>query len=204
MGYSAEHTARTRARILEAAGRLFRRHGFQDACIEDIMADAGLTRGGFYAHFRSKEDLFVNVLAEELEFTMRLRQARDRANGSPRQEALARVRYYLAPDNLRRVGAACTMAANISDIGRTSVAARRAFAASFAALEKEFCEIVARRRCEDRSERALAAIAACVGAIALARAVADSAKSAQILRASEKAVMRELGFRVADADLEGR
>ena len=195
MGYTQEHTRRTRARIIEAAGRLFRRHGFHGVGIDDLMAEAGLTRGGFYAHFRSKEDLFVSVLAEELEFTTRLRGARAESSKNPRRAAAQRVAYYLAPENLARVGAACTMAANISDLGRTSHRARSAFTQSFGGLVEEFRDIVAPQR-PDREARALAAIATCVGAITLARALTDRAAAISVLESSENAVMRELGFRV--------
>ncbi len=194
MGYTAEHSARTRSRVIDAAGRLFRRHGFHGVGIDDIMAEASLTRGGFYAHFRSKEDLFVQVLTVELEFTTRLRDAREETPKNPRGAALERVAYYLAPENLKRVGAACTMAANISDLGRTSHTARAAFTNAFADLVAEFREVVAPRK-QDRDQRAHAAIATCVGAIALARALTNKDIAAAVLESSSTAVMRELGYR---------
>ena len=193
MGYTPEHTARTRRRILDAAARLFRRHGFQGVGIDEIMAEAGLTRGGFYAHFRSKEDLLVRVLAEELEFATRLRDARQANGAKGRQAALERVAYYLEPDNLRRIGSACTMAANVSDLGRASYQARRGFTRAFDALIDEFREIVA-PRCRDRESRALAAVATCAGAIALARAVTDRQLTDEILTASKRSVLRTLGY----------
>src|SRR5262249_42307870 len=57
--YPAEHKFRTRARIVESARRLFNRHGFEQVSIDQIMAGAGLTRGGFYHHFGSKDELFA-------------------------------------------------------------------------------------------------------------------------------------------------
>ena len=75
MGYSAEHVRRTRRRILDSAARVFRRVGYEAAGIDEIMAGAGLTRGGFYAHFASKAELFEAVIGDDLEFAERLRDA---------------------------------------------------------------------------------------------------------------------------------
>ena len=59
MGYSSDHKDRTRERVVTAAGRLFRRYGYNGVGIDEIMAAAGLTRGGFYAHLKSKRDRFA-------------------------------------------------------------------------------------------------------------------------------------------------
>ena len=63
MPYRPDHKARTRARIVEAARRLFNRHGFEQVTIDQIMAAAGLTRGGFYHHFDSKDQLYAASVA---------------------------------------------------------------------------------------------------------------------------------------------
>ena len=191
MGYSKEHTQKVRQRILDSAGRLFRRHGFHGAAIDEIMADAGLTRGGFYAHFKSKEDLLARVVEGELEFAARLRQAREELPGDS-AAAVSRIEHYLAPGNLKRVGAACTLAANASDLGRSSRAARNAFTRSFQGLVDEFREIVAGDAPEPDG-RALAAVCTCVGALAMARAVTDPNLAEGLLASSRDAVLRELG-----------
>ena len=63
MPYTQEHKSRTRARIVESARLLFNRHGFSGVSIDDIMAEAGLTRGGFYNHFSAKDELYAEVVA---------------------------------------------------------------------------------------------------------------------------------------------
>jgi AcrR family transcriptional regulator len=63
MPYTAAHKARTRVRIVESARRLFNRFGFDQVSIDAIMADAGLTRGGFYNHFASKDELYAAAVA---------------------------------------------------------------------------------------------------------------------------------------------
>ena len=66
MPYSTEHKQRTRARIVEAARVLFNRHGFEQVSIDQVMKSAGLTRGGFYNHFRNKEELYAEAIASFL------------------------------------------------------------------------------------------------------------------------------------------
>src|SRR3954454_21977211 len=66
MRYAKDHKQATRQRILKAAGRRFKRDGIDGAGVAAVMADAGLTNGTFYAHFKSKEDLVANVLADQL------------------------------------------------------------------------------------------------------------------------------------------
>lgn len=65
MPYSPAHKARTRERIVESARHLFNRCGFAGVSIDEIMAEAGLTRGGFYNHFGAKEELYAEVVNEE-------------------------------------------------------------------------------------------------------------------------------------------
>ena len=62
MPYTAKHKQNTRARIVECARQLFNRRGFVEVSIDEIMAEAGLIRGGFYNHFNNKEDLFVEAI----------------------------------------------------------------------------------------------------------------------------------------------
>ena len=59
MPYSSEHKEQTRSRIVDAARRLFNRHGFEQVSIDRVMSEAGLTRGGFYHHFASKDELYA-------------------------------------------------------------------------------------------------------------------------------------------------
>ena len=67
MPYSANHKAETRARIVESARALFNRHGFTEVSIDEIMASAGLTRGGFYNHFKTKDELYAEAVTQILE-----------------------------------------------------------------------------------------------------------------------------------------
>ncbi len=196
MGYSEEHVADTRRRILESAGKLFRARGFQGVGIDEIMAGAGLTRGGFYAHFRSKEDLLRRVLEQEFEFTMRLRDALEQdavSDARACSDALAAIDYYLAPGNRRRIARGCTLVSNTPDVARASTQTRDAYTASFRDLADQFEALLAASTDGDR-DRALAAIATCVGGVSLARCLRDEALATRMLGACRAAVHRELGY----------
>ena len=95
MRYGKDQKQATRQRILEAAGRRFKRDGIDGAGVATLMSDAGLTNGAFYAHFDSKEDLVANVLADQLRAQ---RQSVDaQAAGSGGLEAF--IRSYLSPEH---------------------------------------------------------------------------------------------------------
>lgn len=213
MGYSAEHTRQTRKRILDAAGRLFRQRGYAGARIDEIMAEAGLTRGGFYQHFASKSDLFAATMREELEFTTQLRRAVEQEGLGGAKEA---VTYYLRPGNREKIARGCTIVSNAADLARGDAAARRAFSRVFDELADEFAAIAGGAgACEDDGaasdatatttttnmntaadqaarRRGLAALATCVGSVVLARAVSGEARVASILEAAEAAVLEQL------------
>lgn len=212
MGYSAEHTEQTRRRILEAAGRLFRREGYAGARIDAIMEEAGLTRGGFYAHFPSKQALFAACMGQELEFTERLREAAARDADDPIAGARAAIEYYLTPGNRRKIARGCSIVSNAADMARADAATRRAFSSVYDDLAAEF-EALARAadargdraatHASDEAdhdphgaptprERALAALATCVGGVLLARATSGEARIEELLGACRSAVLQAL------------
>ena len=125
------HKARTRERIVRSAGRAFRRAGYASAGIDAVMADAGLTRGGFYAHFASKEDLFATVLATDHGL---IRSLAAREAATPRAwniRTLKLLSDYLHPDHLHVVSRDCSFAALTADAARGSVVVRRAYGRAF-------------------------------------------------------------------------
>jgi AcrR family transcriptional regulator len=187
MRYGPDHKARTRERILAEAGRLFRRHGYRGVGIERIMAAAKLTRGGFYAHFPSKEALFAAVLEQGSDFVRRLRAARDDATPASVDAACAVVRAYLDPGNREKIGRGCALASLTQDVPRTGAAAKRAYARQVNALTAELEAHLPRGlpRAE-RRERARAAVILCVGGIGLARGVADDALAGDVLRTARE------------------
>lgn len=129
MPYTPEHKKKTRAKIVEAARVLFNRHGYENVTIDMVMARARLTRGGFYNHFRSKEELFAAAVSS---FLMG-RGARWRAEAGidpecpTRRDADSMVASYLSAAHLGDLDGQCPMIALPSDAARASPAVQAAY-----------------------------------------------------------------------------
>jgi TetR/AcrR family transcriptional regulator, transcriptional repressor for nem operon len=180
MKVSREEAARNRERIVEAAARRFRERGFEGVGVAEVMKDAGLTHGGFYGHFGSKEDLMAEACAYASERSRALWARRAaQAPGDP-LEALARL--YLTTAHRDDPGRGCVVAALAADAARQGPGVRRA---ATEGLRKSF-EFLARLvpgRGAMKRQRAIATYASWVGAMVLARAVDDEALSREILEA---------------------
>src|SRR2546421_4267978 len=112
--YSKEHKEATRQRIIETAGRRFKRDGIDGSGVATLMADAGLTNGAFYAHFASKDDLVTNVVADQLKTQAEAYEAL-----SPGRAGLEEfVREYLSPRHRDHRDTGCPSAALLDEIGR--------------------------------------------------------------------------------------
>ncbi|MEM7501663.1 MAG: TetR/AcrR family transcriptional regulator [Pseudomonadota bacterium] len=188
MGYSKEHIAETRRLILDEAGRLMRKHGYGGVSVAKIMSAAGLTHGGFYAHFKSKEELFDAILREDFDFTNQLRRLSALAPSEGTSAAVA-ARYYLDPNNADKVAPACTLASSSQDVARGRRKTRAAFTKSFRALLEEFEQGMGEpTKNAERRPDALAALATCVGGLVIARALSDKPLVEELLRACQDSV----------------
>src|SRR4051794_4184374 len=116
--YGKEHKDATRGRILEAAGRRLKRDGIDGSGVATLMADAGLTNGAFYAHFKSKDDLIAAAVAEQL----RVQLERFRHVGPGRDGVERMIREYLSPKQRNNVADGCPSAALLDEIGRGTAA----------------------------------------------------------------------------------
>ena len=121
--YGTEHKEATRQRILEAAGQRLKRDGIDGSGVSVLMADAGLTNGGFYAHFDSKEDLIATTVADQLR--RQLEQYSAELDGQRGVERL--VREYLSISHRDDPGHGCPSAALLDEIGRRSDTTKQAF-----------------------------------------------------------------------------
>jgi AcrR family transcriptional regulator len=162
----------THERIVEAAARAIRRSGYSGTGVADIMKEAGLTHGGFYAHFDSREAMLAEAAdragAESVATLERISAA------APAENALqALMRAYLSKEHLEAVESGCPMAALGSEMPRQTPQVRRAATRRI----KEAIDLVARQFPEwgkpAAHEQALATLSTMVGALVLARAVDD-------------------------------
>src|SRR5947207_5347406 len=129
MRYDKNHKQATRQRIVEAAGRRFKRDGIDGAGLAAVMSDAGLTNGAFYAHFASKEDLVANALADQLRAQ---RQSLD-SQPSDRAGLEAFIRSYLSPEHRDQRADGCPSAALLDEVARRPAATRQVFTAELMA-----------------------------------------------------------------------
>lgn len=186
MKVSREQMAANRERILEIASRLFRERGFEDVSVAEVMQLAGLTHGGFYGHFPSKEALAAEAASHALARTV------TRWNGTlakDGQDGLQRiVDAYLSARHRDHPGAGCVIAALGGDVPRQGTKMQEAFGREVSKLVDTVIPFMPAKSQEQKRDQALALLAQLVGAIVLARAFGRDAMSEEILHAVRVAV----------------
>jgi TetR/AcrR family transcriptional repressor of nem operon len=185
MRFEKGHKAATRQRIVEVASERFRKDGVAAVGIAGVMADAGLTHGGFYAHFGSKEDLVREAMAAAFEST----KARPQRELKPGESALEqRIRSYLRPAHRDTPERGCAAAALVAEVARHDPATREAFTEALEGI----LGLIAEQLPEGAARRATAIgiFGVMIGALQLARAVADPVLSDEILESGIQAALR--------------
>ncbi len=188
MPLSKAHKARTRAQIVAAAGTLFRRHGYEGVSVNAIMAEAGLTRGGFYAHFASKEELFATVLRESHDLVRRLAERKHTTPEALAQSCADVMNAYLDPLNFEKVAPNCTMSALNADAARSSSEARTGFTRAISRLHDEIARGMPPSGEKQFNDRALVSVSLAVGALSLARSSSDQELAIALLTAAQNQV----------------
>jgi TetR/AcrR family transcriptional repressor of nem operon len=180
MRVSRAEAAQNRERIIEAAARLFRERGFDGIGVADLMKSAGLTHGGFYGHFASKEDLMAQACARALDGSLdALRQVVEHGGGNALS---AIVSAYLSPAHRDRPGEGCVLAALGAEAARHGSPVRSAFTRGVRSALDMLTQLVPGKSKRAKRERALATYASMIGALVLARAVDDSELSEEVLQ----------------------
>jgi AcrR family transcriptional regulator len=193
MPYQPERKQQTRRRIVRSARQLFNRRGFTEVSIDEIMAGAGLTRGGFYAHFKNKEELFseaVTLILEE--HPVAHWQGFDLDMSS---EDIARiiVNAYLSDNHFDDIEASCPMIALPSDVARGGAQVQQAFRSVLLAMVQIFRENLSDDE-QSAESTALAIASLCVGGMVLARSVGDKRLGDNIRAASRALALRTGGW----------
>lgn len=182
MKVSRERFAESRKRILAAAATLFREKGFDGICLAEIMKAAGLTHGGFYGHFGSKEDLETQALS--LALAQGATDWGQLLDSAPSRPLAALADDYLSPYHRDNRGEGCPFAALGADTARRSEPVRSAFTAGLESFLALLSNAVPGRSKAQRRRKAIATLAEMVGAMILARAVNHPALSDEILAAT--------------------
>lgn len=170
MKVSREQMAENRRRILDAASRLFREKGFDAVSVSEVMKAAGLTHGGFYGHFSSKDDLVAQTLAHVL--------AADSGEGGDFRRYLD---TYLSPRHRDSPAGGCPTAGLVAAIRHQTPAARSAMTEGLRSQIGRIEKALPESDPADRRRAAIGSWAAMVGAVILARAIDDSVLSDEIL-----------------------
>jgi TetR/AcrR family transcriptional regulator, transcriptional repressor for nem operon len=207
MPYPSGHRAEVKKRIVASARRLFNRYGFDGVSIDQVMLSAGLTRGGFYSYFRSKSELYVEVLGcfftdpewkncwEGVEVDLQSTDVGAQV-----------IRAYLSRQHFEDVENSCPMVALPADVTRSDRRAKRAFETVFAAMVSVLERSMAGRSLRGHNAHpvAQATAALCIGGMVVARAMENRA-AADALRDACMTVALELGgWRRRDASRKER
>jgi AcrR family transcriptional regulator len=171
MPYSSEHKAATRARIVDSARRLFNRFGFEQVSIEQVMSEAGLTRGGFYHHFDCKDALYAEAVASFNECNPFRQNLKEHPPESPAQLARSLLELYLSDEVLANVEMHCPLYALPGDVARAGLMPQRAYTDLIRGLTQVYA--MALEHLPDGEQRAQSIVALCVGGMVLARTTDD-------------------------------
>ncbi len=188
MRYSKDHKAATHAKIVQNASVQLRERGARGVGVADLMKDVGLTHGGFYAHFESRDDLVNEAIAAALDQnTAMWREAMDGKPVEARAPALANE--YLSSRHRDNPSKGCALASLAVDVSRESSKTRRIFLNKFDRMVNLMASEDGRPAAAKARQKALAAISTMMGALVLARVAGNGALSEEILEAGRSAVL---------------
>ena len=193
MRYDNQHKQQTRRRVLEAAAEAIRTEGPERISVAAVMTRAGLTHGGFYAHFDSKEML----VAATIDFMFDRDEAKfvETTRGRSASEALAvYIDFYLSIGHCGSRGTGCAMASLVSELPHLSASARERFTRGAQRLHRRLMDLLERVGVDDARSLALTLRSAMVGALAMARAQNNFTDGDAILQATRVDLLRRLGI----------
>jgi TetR/AcrR family transcriptional repressor of nem operon len=181
MKVSREQAAENHDRIVEAAAQLFRERGFYGVAVADLMKEVGLTHGGFYGHFSSKEELMAEASVRAL--TQALERWSELAEGAQENPLPALAQTYLSRAHRDDPGTGCLLAALGPEVSRQGPAVRRAVTDYVRSACDLLAKMVPGKSKAARRQKVIATYATLVGAMVMARAVDDRGLSQEILDA---------------------
>jgi TetR/AcrR family transcriptional repressor of nem operon len=193
MRYDTDHKQKTRQRVLKEAAKAIREEGPERVAVAAVMAKAGLTHGGFYAHFKSKDALIAAAIGEMFE-DARSRFTRSTEGFSPAEGLVRYIDFYLSPSHRDSRATGCPITALAADLPRLEDAARERYSQGVAGLTDRLAGQLDLLGLDDPAALAHSVVAELVGALSLARATPDAEQSDRILAASRGALKQRLGL----------
>lgn len=199
MRYSESHKQETHKTLVTIAAKMLRTKGPDGFAVAEMMQEAGLTHGGFYAHFESKEACVAEALREV--FAQLKRRTERFVEGLPPRHALATViDLYVSPYHRDNADDGCPLTSLNSDMPRQPQAVRDAFDKGVKTMVTRMTDRLVAARIDNAESLAPAVLSAMVGAVSLSRAVNDKTLSDELLVAARDGIKARLGLR--DATLE--
>jgi TetR/AcrR family transcriptional repressor of nem operon len=180
MRYPPEHKAQNHENILSVAARSFRAHGGDSSGIGTVMKKVGLTKGGFYRHFKSKDDLFVEAVSRA--FDEMGSGMLEIARSAPEGQALrAIIEHYLSTRHASSPGTGCVLSALGPELARKPVAVRRRIEASLEAYRKRLLPFMPGRTPDEKLAKFRLLFPSMAGVLMMARVTADPQRREQML-----------------------
>ncbi|MBL8779646.1 MAG: TetR/AcrR family transcriptional regulator [Alphaproteobacteria bacterium] len=193
MRYDEGHSEKTKNRVVKIAAAQMRKHGPDKVGVADVMGRAGLTHGGFYAHFDSKDDLIAAAVDRMFEESRA--RFREWTDGKDRPEALrSYINAYVSRAHRDKPESGCAIAALSSDIRRQGSKARSAYDRGVNSLLNSIASLLGEEDGVKRRTLAQSMLAEMTGAVAAARAVADETLSDEILASARRSLRARAGL----------
>lgn len=176
MRYQPEHKTQTRDRIVRNAARKVRAEGLSGPGVASVMKASGLTVGGFYKHFRSKDELLADAIAQGFsESWERIHSSLQNVHHEDRWKEI--VRGYLSPEHCEHPESGCPVAALAPEIARSKISIRK----RIVSLMKEWVEFMPGESATEREQNFFVIFSAMVGAVSIARVLTEPADRQKVL-----------------------
>jgi TetR/AcrR family transcriptional repressor of nem operon len=189
MRYRPEHKAEVHRKILKDASRRVRAEGIAGAAVSSVMRDSGLTNGGFYKHFASKDELLAESLSEAFRETADgLTRVAEKSKPGTAWKAI--VKAYLSPEHCDHAGFGCPLAALAPELARADHAIKTPIHREILKYKNRMLPLMPGRRAADRARAFSVIFSTMIGAIAVARILPDQAERARVLASARDFLLR--------------
>lgn len=179
--YSLEHKAQNHENILSVAARSFRRHGSDSSGIGTVMKKVGLTKGGFYRHFKSKDDLLVEAVARA--FDEMGNGMLETAKSAPEGQALrAIIERYLSMGHANSPETGCVLSALAPELARKPLSVRKRIEASLEAYRERLVPFMSGQTREEKQEKIRVLFSSMAGVLMMVRMTSDPQRREQKLK----------------------
>lgn len=185
MRYSIEHKAQNHEKILSLAARSFREHGGDSSGIGTVMKKVGLTKGGFYRHFKSKDDLFVEAVGRALDEMGR--GVMEATSSVPEGQALrVIIERYLSAGHANSPGSGCVLSALGPELARKPLSVRKRIEALLEAYRERLLPFIPGQTREEKLTKCRLLFPSMAGVLMMARVVSDPQRREQVLMEARK------------------